>query len=563
MKYLDYPELEAVSRALTFESTECKVFTRLEAYSCKAVAKERRLFKALESAWQQNASTSPPDYLEDSVASPFGRLDQPNARKTLFLLISLLNGVFPDHDFSHVNPSDFQKEVSPAAVLHSLSSTLDGLRNNRDGPRSYSTFTESFGEHAQRESARGSAGLRPGSHPSSSYGSSGGSPQFSRLAGLMGGAVHAGLASLLDDIMDIRDCDVYTFHPDMDSDPHACPEPDEQGGHFGEDGEYWNEDGDEEMQSVNVVTPRRLSSAAEFDAPFFDEDMDGGFSKGAPAQASQRGSSFHDWGGRRPQTPTDEFSASGRKGHLNSRLQEPIMSSSLSSASSVDLTDDDDDDLDGIGGLLWSTYAFFYNRKLKRILFVTVWSRINHASGNSWTSPLTSYHEPAASAPTSMRLPASVAPVREARQMTPGGTLPTNIASTATSSKERPSPAKLALTRGRRLRGASGSPAPSSMSPFPHASPRGSQGEGSQTRGMARSTRSAVHNAANAGGPDDGTGSMSLDAAALSISAPAATATSTAGALSSSSVSSSSTKRSANNGEVAGGRKLRRQVAAT
>lgn len=236
------------------------------------------------------------------------------------------------------------------------------------------------------------------------------------------------------------------------------------------------------------------------------------------------------------------------------------MSSSLSSASSVDLTDDDDDDLDGIGGLLWSTYAFFYNRKLKRILFVTVWSRINHASGNSWTSPLTSYHEPAASAPTSMRLPASVAPIREARQMTPSSTLPTNIASTATSSKERPSPAKLALTRGRRLRGASGSPAPSSMSPFPHASPRASQGEGSQTRGMARSTRSAVHNAANAGGPEDVTTSMSLDAAALSISAPAATATSSAGALSS---SSSSTKRSANNDEVAGGRKLRRQVAAT
>ncbi|CAO1632182.1 unnamed protein product [Jaminaea pallidilutea] len=41
----------------------------------------------------------------------------------------------------------------------------------------------------------------------------------------MGGAVHYGLASLLDDIMDIRDCDVYTFHPDMESDPHACLEP--------------------------------------------------------------------------------------------------------------------------------------------------------------------------------------------------------------------------------------------------------------------------------------------------------------------------------------------------
>ena len=105
MKFLEYPELEVLSRALTFEMGECKVFTRIEAYSCKAVNKEKRLFKSLESSYLLSASSSPPAYLDETLASPFGRLDQPSARKTLFLLIATLNGAFPDHDFSEVNPS--------------------------------------------------------------------------------------------------------------------------------------------------------------------------------------------------------------------------------------------------------------------------------------------------------------------------------------------------------------------------------------------------------------------------------------------------------------------------
>lgn len=540
MKYLDYPELEALSRALTFESTECKVFTRLEAYSCKAVNKEKRLYKALESAYQQSASTSPPHYLEEALSSPFGRLDQPTARKTLFLLIALLNGAFPDHDFSQVNPSDFRKEPSPAMVLHSLSSTLHSLRSDSGGPRSYTGFPSSF-EDAMRELGPSSTSLPGGREPGNAHHAS-------------TGVTHAGLASLLDDIMDIRDCEVFTFHPDVDSDPHACVEPEEEGFNLDDDpASYWSEDDDIQMQSVNVVTPPRTSP--DLDAPMFDEDFSGGFKgKGDdwPGVRSTISGAYADSDG--PHTPSSGIArlpGSAQQGRRQSRTggADFYTSSSLSSASSLEA---DDDDVDGTGGLLWSTYAFFYNRRLKRMLFVSVWSRMNSAlsSGAGWTSPLTAY-EPALTIPTSLKLPSSMTSPKNLPKSLPSQTRRNGGANASSHTTPNPSPAKLALSRsarGRR-RAASGSPAPSSLSPFPHASPRGA-GHGSGEASTASTTRANTPSVLSTSA-----GPLSLDAAAVSISAPASSAGNRGSA-----VSAAASKRASESSEQSG-KRTRRQVA--
>ncbi|PWN22738.1 Maf1-domain-containing protein [Microstroma glucosiphilum] len=528
MKFLDYPELESLSRALTFESAECKVFTRLEAYSCKAVSKEKRLYKALEDAYHQAASTSPPDYLHETLASPFGRLDQPNARKTLFLLIALLNGAFPDHDFSQVNPSDFRKEPSPASVLHSLSSTLHSLRNNSSGPRSYSTFTGSF-DDAMLD--------RPG-HTSYSLPGASGPKDFSgKSMSAMTGATHAGLASLLDDIMDIRECDVYTFHPDMDSDPHACAEPDEEGMDFDDPSDgFWNEDADVSMQSVNVVTPRRGS--AELDAPLFDEDLegdsDGPHTPHMPHQtASGAAQAFPSSMTPRKDARSPRDGVGGGAGYV---------SSSLSSSSSLDM--EDDDDVDGTGGLLWSTYAFFYNRRLKRMLFVSVWSRMNSSltAGAGWTSPLTSYAPALPSSVTSTKTDrtsqaASAAPARKQTVPTPD-----------------PSPAKMAISRatsgrGGRRRMPSGSPAPSSLSPFPHASPRTPSSSGRSALGASRETT-----------PARGQTPSAAAAAAAVAGRKGLAAFATGATREPTSAAAVASKRTADSDE-SGGKRTRRQVA--
>lgn len=542
MKFLDYPELQTYSEHLTFESAECKVFTRLEAYSCKPVSKEKRLYRELENAWQQAMSNSPssPAQREAALASPFGRLDDQNARKTLFLLIALLNGVFPDHDFSQVNPGDFRKEPSPDVVMHSLSSTLHNLRNSNGRPRSYSTFTGSFDDAWK------------GLDETSSGNSLSSSARSNRRNYGMDGASHREFKNLLDDIMDIRDCEVYTFHPDMDSDPHACAEPDEEGGRGYED-DGWSEDGDIEMQSVNVVTPRRGS--IDLDDPMFDEDYQGGFTSGSSAMG--RG------GPRTPQTPVlgSHASPSRSASSMRKTSQRPIHSTvdyyhHPGSYSSADSSMDDDDDVDGTGGLLWSTYAFFYNRKLRRVLFVTVWSRSNSSIGQSWTSPLLSaYGQPHQAAPTTLSLPSSVS-TSKAQADRPTPTTIDLTGDDSNHSTPNPSPVKIALTRNasaaraRLNRVPSGSPAPSSLSPFPHANAITSAAAASSPFKRITRRQDAIASTST---------SLSLDGAAQSIAASSQQQQSDTPAMSSS--ASSSSKRAADQ-ESSIGKRTRRQVAA-
>lgn len=518
MKYLEYPELELLSRALTFESAECKVFTRIEAYSCKTVSKEKRLFKNLESSYLRSASTSPPDYLEAALASPFGRLDQPSARKTLFLLIATLNVAFPDHDFSEVNPADFRKELSPAMVLNSLSTTLLSLKTSSNAPRSYSSFPGSFEE------------------PSFAIGSTGESPSSAGAVGKLPPLItHPALSHILDDVMDVSDCEVYTFHPDMDSDPHASAEPDEEGD-LGEedpyeDEEYWDDDasgmrGREDTPRARTHTRDDEDEEME-DAPMFDEDVYGdgiGGGKAASHSIATIG--------------PDGNMVLSRPG-LDSKRLPSMDSSSLTSYS------DEEDDLDGTGaGLLWSTFAFFYNRKMKRILFVSVWSRKNARFGmpvSNWA-----YAQP----PPVLSASLGSAHPYHGRMATPTSTpgrqrTPSNAskkqAAVAPAAAAAPTLAKRAIARtdsmgslkraGRpgHIRTNSGSPAPSAMSPFPHASPRAVRTPNPMESIVVVDGKLNIN---------------SLDAALLSASAPAAASTGVGAAVKATSRSTPTSARS-------------------
>ncbi|PWY97509.1 Maf1-domain-containing protein [Testicularia cyperi] len=513
----------------------------MEAYSCKTVSKEKRLFKSLESSYLRSASTSPPDYLEEILASPFGRLDQASARKTLFLLIATLNVAFPDHDFSEVNPADFRKEASPAMVLNSLSTTLLSLKTSSNAPRSYSSFPGSYEE------------------PSFALGSAGESPSGNGSVGDAAGKLpplitHPALSHILDDIMNVSDCEVYTFHPDMDSDPHASAEPEEEGD-LGDDDyddfdEYWD-DGDAHMRD-REMTPRARGDMEDedmADAPMFDEDV---YGEGFGASGA----------GKKSGPPT--VAAIGSDGNLvlsrggTARSRMSPESSSMTSYSSYHGSSfGEEDDLDGTGaGLLWSTFAFFYNRKMKRILFVSVWSRKNARFGmpvSSWAyaqpPPVLSaslgsahgyYGRSTASAMASTgrpRTPSNVSKraggaatqtVSEPNPM-PGPT-PASAAAAAAAAVAAAAPtlAKRAIARtdsvgslnrpGRpgHIRAASGSPAPSSLSPFPHASPR------------AVRTTDPMDNIVVVDGQRH---VASLDAALLSASAPAASSRSTGSAV--------------------------------
>ncbi|WFD33410.1 hypothetical protein MCUN1_000223 [Malassezia cuniculi] len=418
MKYIEYPELELLSRALTFEMAECRVFTRLEAYSCKAVNKEKRLFKSLESSYLLSASTSPPAYLDEALASPFGRLDQPAARKTLFLLIATLNGAFPDHDFSDVNPTDFTREPSASIVMESITQTLLGLKHGAGSPHSHASLDASLDDLGAIRSPGRADASRP-----------------------------ASLASALDEIIQISDCEAYTFHPDMDSDPHASAEPDEEGAMA--DDPYDEHDDEHDGVVSRGGTPQEDMDEDERDEPLFDEEVFGtGLIPflGVPGRTAA-------------QTPKTAAYVRPASAHHSSSI--------AGSSNSVDLPglSVDEDDLGGAGaGLLWSTFAFFYNRRLKRILFVSVWSRRNTAGPAPWTSPSLMATSATPDVPSF-----SLAP-----QPPPGAHAVTPDASPARSRARRARESLNPYARPGRSgrRETTGSPAPSALSPFPHVAGR-------------------------------------------------------------------------------------------
>ncbi|KAG0256489.1 RNA polymerase III-inhibiting protein maf1 [Mortierella polycephala] len=176
MKFLEYPNLEAINLALNFETPECRVHGRIEPYSCKAAGADKKLYKVIESKYDPSAQgiLSPPDFDDvnsiRNIISPFGPMDQPASRKTLFYLIGTLNASFPDYDFADTKPEQFRKEPSVSIVVNSINATLLNLGN----------------EQAVKE---------------------------------------LGLWEAINDLIDLEDSDVYSYNPESDSDPN-----DEEGG---------------------------------------------------------------------------------------------------------------------------------------------------------------------------------------------------------------------------------------------------------------------------------------------------------------------------------------------
>ncbi|KAF9087695.1 RNA polymerase III-inhibiting protein maf1 [Mortierella sp. GBA35] len=221
MKFLEYPGMEAINSALNFETPECKVYGRVEPYSCKAAGADKKLFKQLENKYDpttaasNNNILSPPD--DDSIRniiSPFGPMDQPASRKTLFYLIGTLNASFPDYDFSDTKPEHFRKEPSVGIVVNSINATLFNHGNER----------------AVKE-------LR--------------------------------IWESIDQLIDLEDSDVYSFNPDTDSDPN-----DEEGG-----GTLWSFNYffyNRKLKRIIYFTMRGVSSGVPVEED--GEEDDGNFS---------------------------------------------------------------------------------------------------------------------------------------------------------------------------------------------------------------------------------------------------------------------------------------------
>jgi len=198
MKLLENSKFESLNSALNFEIGGYKrMIGRLESYSCKLAGMDKRLYKTMHaepgtsphdlqalSLPQSLTSQSPNLAVSSSTSKSFSHSDEDGdcflcdtiSRKTLFYLISTLNASFyPDYDFSNAKSDEFNKETSIRWVMNAVDNSFQS--------------TEAFQAYTK---------------------------------------LRTQLWSAIDSEINFNECDIYSYNPDLNSDP------------FGEDGCLWS-----------------------------------------------------------------------------------------------------------------------------------------------------------------------------------------------------------------------------------------------------------------------------------------------------------------------------------
>lgn len=138
MKLLDNFKFEAINSKLSMELENFQIDGRLESYSCKMAGSDKRLYKAISSDGgfspndlqalsppQSVSSQSPNQFNSHSLSDGEGHLCDTISTKTLFYLISTLNASFqPDYDFSKAKSEEFSKELSVQCVVNTIDCQL-------------------------------------------------------------------------------------------------------------------------------------------------------------------------------------------------------------------------------------------------------------------------------------------------------------------------------------------------------------------------------------------------------------------------------------------------------
>ncbi|XP_006005829.1 MAF1 homolog, negative regulator of RNA polymerase III b isoform X1 [Latimeria chalumnae] len=186
MKLLENSSFEAINSQLTIETGDSHIIGRIESYSCKMAGDNKHMFKqfcqegqphVLEALSPPQTTGISPNRLSksqsgDEAESP---LSDKCSRKTLFYLIATLNESFrPDYDFSAAKSHEFSREPSLNWVVNAVNSSL------------FSAVGEEFNN------------LKPQ------------------------------LWDAIDDEINLSESDIYSYNPDLDSDP------------FGEEGSLWS-----------------------------------------------------------------------------------------------------------------------------------------------------------------------------------------------------------------------------------------------------------------------------------------------------------------------------------
>jgi len=172
MKFLEVFEFSQLSSALSQVVNGVRIEAQIEAYSCKA-GSDKKLYKSMDNIYAELATSPSPTIAESIASSPFGPMSETSSRKTFIFLVATLNASFSDYDFSNVKLEEFRNESNRYLIANAINTPLQSSLPN------YSTIEDHLWATLDRE-------------------------------------------------ITIRDCEIYSFLPDPDSDP------------FYEDGYIWS-----------------------------------------------------------------------------------------------------------------------------------------------------------------------------------------------------------------------------------------------------------------------------------------------------------------------------------
>jgi hypothetical protein len=196
MKLLQNALLESLSSAISTQGDNIAITGSLDSYSCKMTGNDKKLYKYLnttqghspnemkalspsESQQQLIYGFSPNSMYSSRNQMECAEVDSSEfvsviSGKMLFTLLSTLNAAFPDYDFSQAKSEEFSREPSLAFVVNNVDTNL----------------STSLGE------------------------------QFVELSPRLWKAI--------DDEISLQECEIYSYNPDMETDP------------FGEEGCLWS-----------------------------------------------------------------------------------------------------------------------------------------------------------------------------------------------------------------------------------------------------------------------------------------------------------------------------------
>mmetsp|Transcript_3236 Transcript_3236/g.8328 ORF Transcript_3236/g.8328 Transcript_3236/m.8328 type:complete len:247 (+) Transcript_3236:39-779(+) len=203
MKLLENQRLAAITAYLTERAVSERILDgRVEAFSCKRAGDDKKLFKKLEAQYNDELATSP-----SSLTSQLGALSDAGTRRLLIDLIATLNASFPDYDFSSLRPEQFTREPNSGIVARAINRQLSDL-------------TQTFLDQVW---------------------------------------------AAVEDAVGLADCDVYSYVPDLDSDP------------FSADGCLWSFNYffvNKHLKRIVYFTCVARSKYSRYDESFDDDDDD-------------------------------------------------------------------------------------------------------------------------------------------------------------------------------------------------------------------------------------------------------------------------------------------------